>query len=283
MVAGLTKLYYNTGKKYLDIIKKICTRRGCYEKNVVFVGEENKINNELYQMLNWRFKVDYYNPDREISLNDINVSEAFLVLVSMVGNNVDYRELFTDLQEKWSELPVVTVSTRAESEAYAKFYETKQFHKVLRPVTGRIILEVCRTVIDGGEYVADGNAQKRAGKQHILVVDDNAMVLRNIKSILEQTYSVAVAPSGVHAFISVGKKMPDLILLDYDMPEMNGKEVLEKLSAEKEFADIPIVFLTSMDSKEIVMELLALRPAGYILKPVDSRMLLERIEDIIGK
>ena len=51
----------------------------------------------------------------------------------------------------------------------------------------------------------------------------------------------------------------------------------------EEFADIPIVFLTSMDYKEIVVELLALQPAGYILKPVDSRMLLERIEDIIGK
>ena len=127
------------------------------------------------------------------------------------------------------------------------------------------------------------DTRNRTEKQHILVVDDNAMVLRNIKNILEQSYSVAVAPSGVHAFISVGKKMPDLILLDYDMPEMNGKEVLEKLRAEEEFADIPIVFLTSMDSKEIVVELLALQPAGYILKPVDSRMLLERIEDIIGK
>lgn len=250
---------------------------------VIFVGEENKINNELYQLLNWRFKVEHYNPDGEISLNDINVSEASLVLVSMVGNKVDYRELFTGLKEKWSELPVVTVSTRAESEVYAKFYETKQFHKILRPVTGRMILDVCRAVINGGEYAMDGNVRKREDKQHILVVDDNAMVLRNIKSILEQSYSVAVAPSGVHAFISLGKKMPDLILLDYQMPEMNGKEVLEKLRAEEEFADIPIVFLTSMDSKEIVIELLALQPAGYILKPVDSNVLIERIENIIGK
>jgi len=100
---------------------------------------------------------------------------------------------------------------------------------------------------------------------------------------LEKNYSVAVAPSGVHAFISIGKKVPDLILLDYEMPEMNGKEVLEKLQAAKEYADIPVIFLTSMDNREIVLELLALKPAGYILKPADSGMLLERIEDIIGK
>ena len=107
--------------------------------------------------------------------------------------------------------------------------------------------------------------------------------LRNIKGILEEKYSVAVAPSGFHEFVSVGKKMPDLILLDYEMPEMNGKEVMEKLQSDEELREIPIVFLTSADSKEIVMELLALKPAGYILKPVESQMLLERIEEIIGK
>ena len=96
-------------------------------------------------------------------------------------------------------------------------------------------------------------------------------------------YLNKVSSSGVHAFISIGKKVPDLILLDYEMPEMNGKEVLKKLQATKEYADIPVVFLTSMDNREIVLELLALMPAGYILKPVDSGMLLEKIEDIIGK
>ena len=77
--------------------------------------------------------------------------------------------------------------------------------------------------------------------------------------------------------------MPDLILLDYEMPEMNGKQVLQKIREQEEYADIPVVFLTSMDTREIVMELLALQPAGYILKPVDSQMLLDRINDIIGK
>ena len=252
-------------------------------KSVVFIGENNKINNELYQLLNWRFKVDYYDPNEKTELNDINVLEAALVIVSLVGTKVDYREFFEVIKENCPELPVVTISTKAESEVYEEFYACEQFHKILRPVTGRRILEVCRAIIAGADYLANNNAQDSREPMHILVVDDNAMVLRNIKSILEKNYSVAVAPSGVHAFISIGKKVPDLILLDYEMPEMNGKEVLEKLQATKEYADIPVIFLTSMDNREIVMELLALKPAGYILKPADSGMLLERIEDIIGK
>ena len=252
-------------------------------KSVVFIGENNKINNELYQLLNWRFKVDYYDPNEKTELNDINVLEAALVIVSLVGTKIDYREFFEVIKENCPELSVVIISTKAESEVYEELYACEQFHKILRPVTGRRILEVCRAIIAGADYLANNNAQDSREPMHILVVDDNAMVLRNIKSILEKNYSVAVAPSGVHAFISIGKKVPDLILLDYEMPEMNGKEVLEKLQATKEYADIPVIFLTSMDNREIVMELLALKPAGYILKPADSGMLLERIEDIIGK
>lgn len=120
-------------------------------------------------------------------------------------------------------------------------------------------------------------------KPHILVVDDNAMILRNIKCILDPYYSVAVAPSGLHAFLLIGKQKPDLILLDYEMPEMNGKEVLEKLKSDEEMKNIPVAFLTSIDTKEVVVELLALKPAGYLLKPVESQALLNKVFEIIGK
>ena len=250
-------------------------------RNIIFVGDDNKINNELYQLLNWRFEVVRFTGD---ALEEIQISDFALVVVSMVGKKTDYTEWFHYLSEHEPVLPVVTISTESESIVYEKFYETKQFHRILRPVTGRTILAKCRAIVAGES--SDENetvSVERTEKAHILVVDDNAMVLRNIKGILEQDYSVAVAPSGVHAFVSIGKKMPDLILLDYEMPEMNGKEVLLKIREQEGYEDIPVVFLTSMDTREIVMELLALRPAGYILKPVDSQMLLDRIEDIIGK
>ena len=128
-------------------------------KSVVFIGENNKINNELYQLLNWRFKVDYYDPNEKTELNDINVLEAALVIVSLVGTKVDYREFFEVIKENCPELPVVTISTKAESEVYEELYACEQFHKILRPVTGRRILEVCRAIIAGADYLANNNAQ----------------------------------------------------------------------------------------------------------------------------
>lgn len=252
--------------------------------NVVFVGEQNKINNELFQLLNWRFKVGYCDNTKEAVVPELEATEPELVVISMIGNKADYQEIFDELIQRYETIPVITISTRAESEDYSKVYENKQFHKILRPVTSRRILEICRAVIAGTEYEAEEGVQDNGHeKRHVLIVDDNAMVLRNIKSILEERYSVAVAPSGIHAFLAIGRKMPDLILLDYEMPEMNGKAVLEKLQADEELREIPVIFLTSVDSREIVMELLALKPAGYILKPVDSQKLLDRLAEIIGK
>ena len=249
---------------------------------IVFIGEENKVNSELYQLFNWRFRVIYYNKTKDVPVEHLSEDAPALIVVSMLGKTIDFHELFQGFNEKCSEIPVVTISTKEESSLYESYYENKQFHCVLRPVTGKRIIDICRAIMEGKAYTEDDDFGEQR-KKHILVVDDNAMVLRNIKGILEERYSVAVAPSGFHALVAAGKKLPDLVLLDYEMPEMNGKEVMQKFLLDEDLKDVPVMFLTSVDTREIVMELLALKPAGYFLKPADSEMLLQRIEEIIGK
>lgn len=253
--------------------------------NIVLIGEENRINNELYQLLNWRFKVTYYNNAETISFQELQEAAPAIVITNIVGNNIDYHDLFSFIHKECQNTSVITISGSSDSALYEEFYEYEQFHKLVRPITGRRILEISRAII-AGKNISEEAVEVpvvRDEKQHILIVDDNAMVLRNIKGILDTKYSVAVATSGLQAFVSIGKKKPDLILLDYEMPTMNGKEVLEKLQSDEELSEIPVVFLTSADSREIVMELLALKPAGYILKPVEATLLFDRIEEIIGK
>ncbi len=250
---------------------------------VVFIGEENKVNNELYQLFNWRFRVIYYNKMKDVPVEHLEEDDPALIIVSMLGKDMDFHTLFKEFMEKCPEIPVVTISTKEDSMVYEEYYENKQFHSILRPVTGKRIIEVCKAIMEGKAYTDGGEEFGEDRKKHILVVDDNAMVLRNIKGILEDRYSVAVAPSGFHALVSAGKKLPDLVLLDYEMPEMNGKDVMQKFQMDEELKEVPVVFLTSADSREIVLELLALKPAGYFLKPADSEQLLNRIEEIIGK
>lgn len=121
----------------------------------------------------------------------------------------------------------------------------------------------------------------KTNSAHILIIDDNALVLRNMKVLLDDKYSVSVAASATQAYMAMEKRKPNLILLDYEMPEMNGKDLYVKLKQDEAYKDIPIVFLTSAADADIVQRLLSLRPAGYILKPVNAINLMSVIEDVL--
>lgn len=118
--------------------------------------------------------------------------------------------------------------------------------------------------------------------KHILVVDDNPLMLRSIKELLKDKYDIATAVNGKLALKFLENKTTDLILLDYEMPEENGPAVLEKLRANEATKDIPVIFLTGITEQNKIHEALILKPQGYLLKPVDHEKLLSAISKCIG-
>lgn len=127
-----------------------------------------------------------------------------------------------------------------------------------------------------------GSGNPIPNKKHILVVDDNAMMLKVIKEHLHDKYDVGTAVSGKVALRFLENKTTDLILLDYDMPQENGPAVLEKLRAADATKDIPVIFLTGVTESKKIKEALVLKPQGYLLKPVNREKLLAEIEKFIG-
>lgn len=132
---------------------------------------------------------------------------------------------------------------------------------------------------------ASGGAagESSSGKKRVLVVDDNAGMLRNVKTMLEDVYDISVAPSGVKAMAMIGKKMPDAILLDYEMPVVDGRQTMEMIRAEEDFAHIPILFLTGVNDREHIQSVIALRPAGYLLKPPVRETLIAAINKALER
>ena len=120
-------------------------------------------------------------------------------------------------------------------------------------------------------------------KKKILVVDDSGAMLRNVKAWLEDHYQVVLANSGAMAIKYLATNRPDLVLLDYEMPIINGKQVLEMIRAEQEFADMPVIFLTSKDDKESVLQVMSLKPAGYLLKTLEPAKIIQAIDDFFEK
>ena len=108
-------------------------------------------------------------------------------------------------------------------------------------------------------------------------------VRQSVKQMLEGSYEVALAESGVAAIRTITLNRPDLILLDYEMPVVNGKQTLEMLRLEEAFARIPVIFLTGRDDPEIVRELLALKPAGYLLKYLKPAEIKGKIDSFFEK
>ena len=114
--------------------------------------------------------------------------------------------------------------------------------------------------------------------KRIIVVDDNIENLTAIKNTLKEIYEVFPCPSAVNMFDLLEHIKPDLILLDVEMPDINGYEAANKLKSSEVFKDIPIVFLTSMNDAESEIAGLNLGAVDYIHKPFAAPLLLRRIK-----
>ena len=120
-------------------------------------------------------------------------------------------------------------------------------------------------------------------RKHILVVDDDPEQLTQIKEHLREFYEVTLVASGKNVIKYLQKYHVDLILLDYIMPEMDGPEVFDRLRANSDYKDIPVIFLTGVSEKETVIKTLVdLKPEGYVLKPSKKSELVAKIIDVLG-
>lgn len=121
----------------------------------------------------------------------------------------------------------------------------------------------------------------RGDAKTILVVDDDAIMLTIIKLYLKDLYDVVVVPSGKLALKYLAKKSADLVLLDYMMPEDDGPSVLREIRTNSPHPHIPVIFLTGVADKDLVMKGLELRPNGYLLKPASKESLLEKVTEVL--
>ncbi len=117
----------------------------------------------------------------------------------------------------------------------------------------------------------------------VIVVDDNKATLRltqiNLKSMGFEI--IFTAKDGKEGFDLISSEKVDLIIADWDMPVMDGMEMLKKIKADKELKDIPFIMQTSQRSQNHIMTALKNGVNGYIVKPYESKVLKEKIDEIL--
>ena len=118
-------------------------------------------------------------------------------------------------------------------------------------------------------------------KLKILAVDDNTISLATIEMELKDEYEIIPLNSGMRALQYLKRERPDLILLDIQMELKNGIETLKEIRDNEKCKDIPVIMLTSMRDKEMVVKSAKLGVEDYVIKPFNKQDLRERVHRVL--
>ena len=123
-------------------------------------------------------------------------------------------------------------------------------------------------------------------KKRIVAVDDSNMVLKTLKNVLEEEdFELHAFSAGTRAleYLEHKDKMPDLIILDIEMPIMNGYDVLKRIRKIYHLRCVPVIFLTSHNEKKQVVKAATGGVNDYVVKPIDKEILLKKIYSLLNK
>ena len=118
-------------------------------------------------------------------------------------------------------------------------------------------------------------------KMKVLAVDDNSISLSVIEQELKGDYEVIPVNSGLRAVQYLKREKPNLILMDIQMEFVDGIETLKEIREMEGGKDIPVIMLTSMKDKEMVVESAKLGVEGYVIKPFNKQDLHDRVDRVL--
>ena len=175
--------------------------------------------------------------------------------------------------------PMIVIGEYNHHEDFLKLVpEVKSFTWVDRPVD----LSKFEAVVEKAVKKAQDGSSETGRKKRILIVDDDPYYAKMVREWIREFYRADVVLAGMQAISYLLKVTEDdkvdLILLDYEMPVVDGPQVLQMLRQEPATAHIPVIFLTGVGTKEAVTRVMALKPDGYILKNTSKENLLEYLK-----
>lgn len=144
-----------------------------------------------------------------------------------------------------------------------------------RPVDKKMLITELE---EGASLIRSGR-----GKKKILIIDDDPLYINIVLDWLKNDYQIEAVTDGMQGVSWLSRHKADLILLDYEMPVVNGPKILEMLKMGPDTASIPVMFLTGIGTRESLQKVMSLKPQGYILKSVTKKDLLKIIGDFFEK
>ena len=244
------------------------------KRNVVYIGQEQHIVTQAVEnrLSEAGFNVVAIPSDIDAINKSRNSTDTFLCYLDYTSPKTEIvMHYLADLcrDEHKSMCLIVDNATRTQ----VKKMESAQWaaHIYVRPLDMNDIAE------DLAE-LSDAHDEFRR-KKSILVVDDDSDFLMIMNYWMKNHYNIVGVNSGVEAVTYLQHHAaPDLILLDYEMPALDGYDVMQWLHGTPQTRDIPIIFLTGVSDRESVMRIVKHKPDGYLLKTSRKSELLDALE-----
>lgn len=249
-------------------------------KSILFVGRFNEIipdNNFFKDSFDAQICVDNVIMVKGM----LKIQQPELVVISLVGIGKDIDEILRELKTNYSQIPIICIGTDEDITTHINGVFKMQINTLVVPVTKEKIFDTMCDMLRISSN-DDTNIDTLTVKKSILLVDDSNIQLRALNELLKTKYEVRMATSGMQALTLIGKKKPDMIFLDYEMPICDGRMTFEMIKELDEAKDIPVVFLTGVSDKEHIEAVLELKPAGYLLKPANADRIYNIIEKVLG-
>lgn len=181
-------------------------------------------------------------------------------------------KLSTFLRDKLNDTDrqIIVIGDKGDNEIFTKAIGERHINKAFtRPLNNDDFVDYLN---EEGEKISGSN------RKSILIVDDDPTYMGLIREWLRDRYKVSMANSGVQAIAWLTNNKADLILLDFEMPVTTGPQVLEMLRSEEKTRSIPVIFLTGKSDKASVVQVVSLKPEGYLLKTIQKMELIDKID-----
>lgn len=244
------------------------------KEKILMVGKLTGVLTNIHETIASAYEVQLCDLQVKSVSGLVKVVRPSMMIICTIGEYEVDRGFFQWIRRETQGLPAMIIANKKDEKEICSICQGSRFLFLSPPVDLDTILSRCVELMS--------QSTPKSTKKHILTIDDSPVVLRNVKAVLEEKYDVYLATGGEMGIKKAMEAAPDLILLDYEMPEMDGRETFLNLQVEPKTERIPVVFLTSVADRKRVSEVAAMHPAGYILKPIDAGVLRKTVKDVLG-
>ena len=239
--------------------------------SVVVKGIERKLTDEGY---NTSILAEEFDKIKDLASS----TDLFLLyLPANMSDNEDMLEKLTYVCDKVNTTGrsmILIGEQKDRNDLFKKVPLIGDYTWVDRPIE----MDVLRPAIENAILGPGASGEKK----RVLIVDDDPSYAKMVREWIKDRYQTDIVTAGMQAITFLLKNKVNLILLDYEMPIVDGPQVLQMLRQEDETKYIPVVFLTGVGSKDSVQRVMALKPSGYILKSTSRENLLKYLKDKLG-